>query len=338
MRIGGAYVGLGLGDSSDEIRRLKSHMRRKFSYAKNLADTGLFDQQMVDAVVDMQRRYNAAGQLPTGKYTPGIVNAETKYVCGFLPRPPKADTRPVLFTCCGTGVPWWVGPDADTARAVEDRYLWQPIGYPAQPVPMGPSIQAGRDELYVQMNKWRDRITKSGYALAGYSQGAIIVSETWEFDIKPEGGRLHWAEPFIKKAVCWGNPMREKGKAFADAGGATAPATHQGVTTKLMTDTPDWWRNYAHAGDLYTDVPDDESGENRTAIWQMIRDGNMVTGPDSLLRQILELGGVVQDANQVAEMTGMFKAMLDAGTFFAAQTGPHINYSTTAAIDYLRAA
>ena len=313
-------------------------MRKKFSYAKTLADTSIFDQQMVDAVVEMQKRYNSAGQLATGKYTAGIVNAETKYVCGFLPRPPKADKRPVLFTCCGTSVPWWVGPDADTARAVEDRYLWQPIGYPAQAVPMGPSIKAGRDELYVQMNKWRDRITASGFSLAGYSQGAIIVSETWEYDIKPESGRLHWAKPFLTKAVCWGNPTREKGKAYADAGGTLAPADHQGVTTVLMQDTPDWWRNYAHAGDLYTDVPDDESGENRTAIWQIIRDGNMISGPDSLLRQLMELGGIVQDANQIAEATGMFKAMVDALMFFGAQTGPHINYSTTAAIDYLRAA
>lgn len=338
MRIGGAYVGLGLGDSSDEIRRLKAHLRRKFGYAWALADTGLFDQQMVDLIVEMQRRYNAAGQLPTGKYTPGIVNAETKYVCGFLPRPAKVDKRPVLFTCCGTGVGWWVGPDADTARAVEDRYLWQPIGYPAQAVPMGPSITAGRDELYVQMNKHRDRITTSGCALAGYSQGAIIVSETWEFDIKPDNGRLHWAKPFIRKAVCWGNPMREKGKSWADAGGATVSSTSKGVTSVLMQDTPDWWRNYAHAGDLYTDVPDDESGENRTAIWQMIRDGNMISGPDSLLRQIMELGGIVQDSSQIAEATGMFKAMIDALMFFGAQTGPHINYSTAEAINYLKAA
>lgn len=338
MRIGGAWVGLGLGDSSDEIRRLKAHLRRKFGYASALADTGLFDQQMVDLIVEMQRRYNAAGQLPTGKYTPGIVNVETKYVCGFLPRPPRADTRPVLFTCCGTGVPWWVGPDAETARAVEDRYLWQPIGYAAQAVPMGPSIQQGRDELYVQMTKWRDRITTAGCALAGYSQGAIVVAEAFEYEIKPETGRLHWAKPFLTKAVTWGNPMREKGKAWADAGGATSPADHQGVTTVLMQGTPDWWRNYCHAGDLYCDVPDDESGENRTAIWQMIRDGNMISGPDSLLRQLMELGGIVQDSTQIAEATGMFKAMIDALMFFGAGTGPHVNYSPTAAINYLRAA
>ena len=336
MRIGGAYVGLGLGDSSEEIRKLKAHMRKKFTYAKPLADTSLYDQQMVDAVVQMQKRYKAANQI--GPHTPGIVNAETKYACGFLPRPAKPDVRGVLFTVCGTGVPWWVGPDADTARAVEYKYLWQPVGYPAQPVPMGPSIVAGRAELAVQMNRHRDRITQHGFALAGYSQGAIVVSETWEFDIKPANGSLAWAKPFLRKAVCWGNPMREKGAAWPDAGAPMAAPDHQGVTTVLMKDTPPWFRNFAHAADLYTDVPDDESGENRTAIWQVIRDGNMISGPDSLLNQFLELGGIRKDADQLSEATGMFKAMIDAVTFFGKGTGPHVNYSIGEAIDYLKAA
>ena len=337
MRIGGAYVGLGLGDSSEEIRRLKAHMRKKFSYAKNLHDTTLFDQQMVDAVVEMQNRYVAGGTLKSGKFTPGIVNAETKYVCGFLARP-QVDRRPVLFTVCGTGVPWWIGPDADVARAVEDRYVWQPIGYPAQAVPMGPSIRAGRDELYVQMNKHKDRVILYGCAFASFSQGAIVVSETWEQDIKPENGLLRWAFPHVKKSVTWGNPMRERGKVWPDAGGPVSLPAHGGVTETLMKDTPMWWRNYAHRGDLYSDCPPDESGENRTAIWALIRDGNIFQGPDSLLRQFLELAGVVQDGPQVAELTGMFKAMIDALTFFGQKTAPHLNYTTAEAITYLRAA
>ncbi len=335
MRIGGAWVGLGLGDVNEEVRQLKAHMRRKFSYAADLPDTSVYDQRMVDAVVQMQRRYRAARQI--GIHTAGIVNAETKYACGFLPRPPKVDGRPVLFTVCGTGVAWWgPGPDSDTARAVEDRYLWAPVGYPAVAIPMGPSIQAGRDELARLMGVHRERITARGCGFAGYSQGAIIVAETWEQDIKPPTGRLAWAKPFVRKAVCWGNPMRERGKSFPDAGGPMAPSNSQGVTPQLMVDTPDWWRSYAHRGDLYTDVAPDQSGENKTAIWQMIRDGNIAKGPDSLLRQLLELGGVVKDADQISETTGMFKAMIDALTFFGKQTAPHTNYSTAEAIEYLR--
>ncbi|WP_201787853.1 hypothetical protein, partial [Klebsiella pneumoniae] len=69
MRIDGQYVGLGLGDSSDEIRRIKTFMRKKFaSYAGDLADTPLYDEQMTAAVAEMQARYNTAGLLRDGLY------------------------------------------------------------------------------------------------------------------------------------------------------------------------------------------------------------------------------------------------------------------------------
>jgi hypothetical protein len=87
---------------------------------------------------------------------------------------------------------------------------------------------------------------------------------------------------------------------------------------------------------LYTDSPPDESGENRTAIWQLIRSGDLRQGPDSLLRQVLELTGAVNDGSRLAETTGMFKAMLDAIIFFGKRTGPHLNYSTAEAVAYLR--
>lgn len=336
MRIGGQYVGVGLGDVTEEVRRLRAHMRTKFSYARSLADTNVYDQEMVDAVVEMQRRYEASGKLPKGKYTPGIVNYATKIAMGFVKPPPPRDDRPVLFTVCGTGVPWWVGPDADTARAVESRYRWQPIGYRAQPVPMGPSIAEGKVELERQFAIHRAQVQRCGAALASYSQGAIIASETYEEQVKPANGRLHWALPHITKSVTWGNPSREVGKVWPDAGDTMSPLTNGGVTGNLMVSTPDWWRNYAHAGDLYSDVPADESGENRTAIWQLIRDGDIMRGPDSLLRQFLELGGIARDADAISETTGMFKAMLDAMVFFGKGTGPHINYSTAEAIAYLK--
>lgn len=336
MKVAGAWVGLGIGDVSEEVRRLKAHMRRKFSYCAGLHDTTLFDQQMVDAVVEMQRRYNAAGTLKAGSYTPGIVNVETKIVCGFIPRP-VVDNRPVLFTVCGTGVPWWVGPDADTARAVEDRYLWQPIGYPARAVPMGPSIAAGKDELENQINRHRPRIERCGMVLLGYSQGAIVATELFAEQIRPIGGRLRWSYSRIRKAVMWGNPCRERGQVSPDAGARPAGPGSQGVAPTRLADTPPWWVEYAHAGDLYADCPTDESGENRAAIWAIIRDGSIAKGPDSLLRQILELGGAM-DGSAVAEMTGLAKAMLDALVFFGAGTRPHINYSTAEAVAYLRAA
>lgn len=335
MRVGGQYVGVGLGDSTEEVRRLKAHIRTKFSYARNLRDTALFDQQMVDVVVEMQRRYESSGRLARGKYTPGVINYATKVAMGLVRLPAPRDERPMLFTVCGTGAPWWVGPDADTARAVESRYRWQPIGYPAQPIPMGPSIAEGKRELERQFNAHRDQVLACGAAFLGYSQGAIVVSEVWEEQIKPDSGRLRWAKDKMIKACTWGNPSRERGKVWPDIGGPVSPQANGGVTGNLMVDTPNWWRNYAHAGDLYADVPPNESGENRTAIWQLIRDGDIMRGPDSLLRQFLELGGISRDADQISEATGMVKAMLDAMIFFGSGTKAHINYSTAEAVAYL---
>ncbi|WAY18383.1 hypothetical protein OF855_24410 [Mycolicibacterium fortuitum] len=338
MRIGGDYVGLGLGDSSEEIRKIKAFMRKKFaSYAGGLADTPLYDDAMTATVAEMQRRYNASGLLDTGKYLPGVINAETKYVMGYLKRP-VVDTRPLLVTVCGTGVPWWVGPDADTARALEDRYFWQPIGYPAAPFPMGKSITAAIDECHVQFNRadpgfeHRARIEKYGLALAGYSQGAVVISELWENNIKPAGGTLHWAKPYLTKAVAWGNPNREQGKVYPDFGGSPmASYTSQGVSSNGMRDTPDWWRNYAHTGDLYACAEPGDSQQDKNAIWQIVRDLNVFTGPDSLLAQVIELTEM-----PIPRTIAAFKALIDAGMFFAKQTGPHVNYNPQPAIEFLR--
>ena len=330
MRIGGQYVGLGVGDSSDEIREIKAYMRKKFSYAKGLADNGDYTTAVALVVTEMQKRYRDAGKLPANKYIAGVINAETKYVMGYLERPAAPDTRGVFFTVCGTGVPWWVGPDADTARAVEHKYLWQPIGYPAAAVPMGPSIAVGRAELRTQFAVHRPRVEKFGAVLGGYSQGGCVVSEAWEQDIKPADGVLHWAMPHIKKAVVWGNPCREKGKAFPDPGGTLAPLNTSGVATPLMVDTPSWWRNYAHKGDMYAASADDESREDKTAIWQIIRGTKVFSGPDNLLKQFLEVA-----KEPVPGAIGAFKAMFDTLIFFGSGTRPHITYDPRSAIDYL---
>ena len=327
MRIGGSWVGLGLLDSSAEIQQIKAFLRKKFSYAAHLADTPLFDQQMFDVVFEMQTRYHQAGKLGPPN---GIIDVATKIVCGYLKPEQPPDTRPVLFTVCGTGVPWWVGPDADAARAVQDRWLWQPVGYRAAPFPMNQSAQEGRNELARLFDVHRIRIEKYGCALMGYSQGAIVTSECWTHDLLPDSGRLRWARSSVLKAVTFGNPMRQQGRVWADPGAAPAPSSSHGIADRLLTDTPQWWRDYAHAGDLYTDVQG-QSGENKTAIYKIVMGARVFQGPDSILAQILELTQA-----PVSEAVAMFQAIIDAGMFFVRKTGPHINYDPRPAIDYLR--
>ena len=326
MKIGGAWVGWGLGDESDEIAKFKAFLRGKFSYAKLLTDDGIFDDATLTAVLDMQKRYVAAGKLPSAS---GIIDWRTKVVSGFLKPAQPADTRPMLFTVCGTGVPWWIGPDADVARAVEGRWKWQPVGYPAAPFPMNPSVQAGRLELIRLFELHRNRIEKYGAGLIGFSQGAIVICETWLDDIFAENGRLRWAKGSILKAATFGSPMREAGKVWADAGAAPASITSHGIADRLMVNTPTWWRDYAHTGDLYAEVEGD-AGEFKTAIYKVIMGARIMQGPDSILAQVLELTQA-----PATEAIAAMQALLKAGMFFVRGTGPHLNYDTRPAINHL---
>ena len=336
MILAGKWVGLGLGDVSPEIRKIKDFMRRMYrSYAGALADTELYDDQMVSIVYVMQGKLRDSGKLPADKVN-GIIGASTKVAMGYL-KATTVDIRPVLFTVCGTGVPWWIGPDADLARAVENQYRWQPIGYPAAPFPMGPSINGGKAELRNQINLWRGQVERNGMALAGYSQGAVITSEVWEQDIEPVNGALHWAFPYVRKAVTWGNPSRELGKVYPDfAGGqAVAGPNTSGVAypTDRMTNTPPWWRDYAHKGDLYATVEQNgDAAEDKVAIWRIIRGEKWFVGPDTLLEQFLEIA-----QQPIPGAIGAFRAMLDAGMFFGKGLTPHTSYAIGPAIDYLRA-
>jgi hypothetical protein len=326
VKIGGAWVGWGLGDESDEIARFKSFMRGKFLYAKALTADGIFDDATLAAVLEMQKRYVAAGKIGSAS---GIIDWRTKVVSGFLKPAQPIDTRPMLFTVCGTGVPWWVGPDADVARAVEGRWKWQPVGYPAQPFPMNPSAQAGRLELIRLFELHRARIEKYGAGLIGFSQGAIVICETWLDDIAAETGRLRWAKSSILKAATFGSPMREAGKVWADAGALPASPTSHGIADRLMVGTPTWWRDYAHKGDLYAEVEGD-AGEFKTAIYKIVMGARIMQGPDSILAQVLELTQA-----PATEAIAAMQAILKAGMFFVRGTGPHLNYNTRAAIDHL---
>lgn len=326
MKIGGAWVGWGLGDESDEIAKFKAFLRGKFSYAKALTADGRFDDATLTAVLEMQKRYVAAGKLPSAS---GIIDWRTKVVSGFLKPAQPVDTRPMLFTVCGTGVPWWIGPDADVARAVEGRWKWQPVGYPAQPFPMNPSVQAGRLELIRLFELHRNRIEKYGAGLIGFSQGAVVICETWLDDIAAENGRLRWAKSSMLKAATFGNPMRQAGKVWPDNGAAPASPTSRGIADRLMVNTPTWWKDFAHKGDIYTEVEGD-AGEFKTAIYKVIMGARIMQGPDSILAQVLELTQA-----PATEAIAAMQAILKAGMFFVRGTGPHLNYDTRPAIDHL---
>ena len=109
---------LGKGDSSPEIRRIRAFLRRKFaSYAGHLADIELFDQELVDVVMELQSRY--------GVTVTGWIGYSDKVRMGYIQVTPPA--KSTLYTVCGTGVPWWIGPDADIGRRHWRRIVSLPV-------------------------------------------------------------------------------------------------------------------------------------------------------------------------------------------------------------------
>jgi hypothetical protein len=335
----GIYIGLAEGDVSPTVTQFKDFVRNKWNrFDATVGEGPVFTHALTGIVAELQDIYRSEGKLKPGEYIPGVINKKTKIATGFLQDDPPVDTRPLLFTFCGAGVPGWVGPDADTGRALESIYLWRWVGFDSKPVPMGPGIKMARDQFYIDANIWRDHIEKYGYSFCAYSMGSIACSEVWEFDIKPVNGRLHWMFPHFIGAAMIGPPMREVGNAIGDANGAAPPKDSGGVTEVLMKDTPATWINIAHAQDLYVNIAG-QSGEDKRAIFQVIRNasiGSVFKGADSIASQVFEIMGIKKDASRIAEIYGLFRAMWDAGMFFGKGLTPHTNYLPSTAIEHLR--
>lgn len=323
MKVNGIWAGLGLGDVDPEIARYKTFLKRKFSYAANLDDNATYTTELVEVVKKMQRAYG----LPDT----GITDYALKVKSGFLKVDPPA--KPWLFTVHGTGQPDPLGPGlpADTARAVLDKYTWQPCGnYPAAAFPMWPSITAGVSEL-VSLIAARP----GKFALAGYSQGACVVSTVLKHFIMDPSGALRHRLGDVTKVVCWGNPQRQKGFAHfdewiwpiakPDTGGIMAWDRLEGLES-----APFQMRDFAHAGDMYASNDDSDKDEYKRAICKIVMNAtDIFDGPDSLVSQLKEFS-----ERPVQEGLAMASAIIDAGKFF---TGTAHGYNIGPAIEFLRA-
>jgi hypothetical protein len=318
--VAGKWVGLGLGDSSPEVKKIKEFMAKKFpSYAGTLADTELYDQAMTNAVLEMQRRYRDAGKLAP-ELVNGIIGATTKYVMGYLKRPDVP--RHIAFSVCGTGVPWNVGYPFDLCQTLDPAH-WQhqPIGYPAQAFPMRPSYQAGVVELVRQMDLWN--CTKRTWGFVSYSQGAIVTSIVLQRVLT--GDLQQYKGTFIGGAT-FGNPMREAGHTLPggiDPGGS-------GIVTPNLVGTPDSVWDMADGkkmvnspgNDLYSTCG---AGENAAAIadqravWDIVDRYKITSLAGAIAKLLLEpsfSGGV-----------GAAEAAFGALNFFVAQgIRPHTAY------------
>lgn len=331
-----AWIGWQAGMTGLPVQRAKRVLRKKFSYAKGLDDSPFFDWATQAVLVQYQAAKNATGYQPPLR-TDGVLDYATQLALGTIDQP-HSQVVGTLFTVHGTGMPDPLGPGypADVARAVLDVWHWQPIGnWPAAAFPMGPSVQAGIAELKLQI---RNRPGK--FALAGYSQGAIITSLVAKHSIFDPRGELHDRKDDLIASVTWGNPCRQLGVANGNKASGLPIPEGRGISDDRLEETPSWWFDYAHGAncqfgrDIYTDTPDTDAGENMTAIYKVVQNISGFMGPNGLLEQIGEWMG-----NPGAELPAIFEAIYYGGQFVASQpfaTYAHCSYDLAPAIGYLR--
>ncbi|ARQ95471.1 DNA helicase [Mycobacterium phage Shandong1] len=212
-------------------------------------------------------------------------------------------SKPMLLTAQGTGVDMWTGYPADIARRMEDLYFFQPIGkYPAKVWPMGPSVKIGVDEgvdLVLQAEARPAREVPDGYALCGYSQGAWLISDLLD---EFRTGRLKHVGHKLMAGAAIGNPRRE-----LDANGG------RGISDRLIVDTPDFWAEEWEPGDIYANVPNNDVGEDMTAIFKLVRLNGLSDVID--LNSLLGLGGAVGGmfGGPLGDLIGGLNGMIRGG-------------------------
>jgi hypothetical protein len=319
--------------ASPTVHEAKRVLKKKFSYAKGLDDSDLFTEDLRSVLIEFQKRKNAVNNLSLR--TDGILDWSTQVALGVInPNPPaEKPKKGVILTVQGTFVDMWTGYPADTARAVQDLFYWQPIGnYDAQAFPMKPSYDQGIEELVLQCRKHAGKPK----VLAGYSQGAIVTSRVMKHEVLNPGGRLHDLKDEFVGGLTWGNPDREFGVANGNAFAGWPIPEGRGITDDRLDATPSWWLDFAHGAnspwkrDLYTDAPNDAAGLDMTMIWHLVENVT-ISSLSGLLVKLLE---VVQ--KPMEEIVPLFRAVLYAGAFFFTGTGPHVNYDIDPAVRYLR--
>ena len=182
--------------------------------------------------------------------------------------------RYAVLTFAGTFAAPGTGYPSDVVRAADpDRVFEVPVQSPWTfgPIPPGaPTSPSYAESVQIAVDnatRWINTHPKQTFALGGYSQGAEAASRVLAAIMT---GSLQWARPNLIGGYSFGNPWRLTGHTFpgvADPGGrgianirltaAQIPKDANGVDT--------WW-DFANRGDLYTTTPNNQAGDNITAV------------------------------------------------------------------------
>lgn len=239
--------------------------------------------------------------------------------------------KPTIFTINGWRGDMWAGPQADVGRYLSDRGLnvayWQPIGYVNNEFPLSRGVDNGLAELRHQLD-----LHRGPFLFSSWSLGSIIAVE-WYKQARAGGPQADRVGD-LRGSTTFGNPYRQRGKWAPRAGyGAVGDPGGEGIggVANNLTDTPGWWHDYAHPGDMYTCCPDGEIGENIRLVFDFV---------------LAQWNGAWWDLWHEAQewVTGallqfppLLWAIIKAITFYGGGTADHMNYDArvTGAMNYM---
>lgn len=333
MKTNGAWVGYGLGDVDPIVSQIKDLMRRKFaSYAGGLADTEVFDDQMVAAVREMQRRYG----LPVT----GIVNYVTQVKMGFVKRDP---IKPLMFTVEGHLSDLFAGPVADTARILESEghCRWQPTGYNSGAIPFdnGSGVaELARLVGATVMDNGVEFPPGTPWALGGFSQGAIVAFDFYVNYLLPDQA-LHWRLKDLRGVLAYGPPCRETNSVAPWARPWVTKTDTHGLDPHRrfglpgFPSTPTNWVDVFRSGDIFAENGDDKASEIKAAVYQAVARGDLFSNPFSIASQIANLFTV-----PMQEVLGMVMAIISGIGFLATgDQNPHYSpYNIDGGLNWMR--
>lgn len=327
----GIYVGIGEGDVSDEIAKIKAFLKPRFTPARNTLDDGpVFTAALTAEVKRIQAVRVSEGKLKAGEYIPGVINLATKYALGYLK---KEVILPLYFSIEGHMSDMWLGPVAwigEVLRA-EGRALHFPTSYDRTSLPF--KNQTGVAELTRRVGQTlQDNGVKfpagTPWAVGAFSQGSMIWYDFYHQQLAP-GKPLNWRLKDLRGAIVCGDPCREKG-VVADWITDPPPADHQGIMDKRWENTPWWMLEIARKGDRYTDNESEgEVGLYKTSVAKIITQNSWSGGPAGMLARLIDL---LSPADDLIPVTMAIIQMI----MFVGNMGVHGQYPLDPAVQFLR--
>ncbi|WP_313675231.1 peptidoglycan-binding domain-containing protein [Mycolicibacterium sp.] len=320
-----------LGSTGPEIEYWHAWFQRMYRAYAPEKDAYFSDEDAV-AVKEMQRRL----KMPETGVFDAATAERTHYV------PPAPGLQPIMFTVEGHKSDMFRGPVADTAAALESEGLChhQPIGYNNGCIPFDNA--SGVKELARLVGApFMDNLVPfpqgTPWALAGFSQGGIVVSDFY-FDYLAPGKPLDWRTPDLKAVLTYGNPCRQTDSIATWARSLiTTPGTH-GLDPKRRFGTsefpkkPDYWVDVYREGDIFAENADDKASLMKAAVYQAVARGDGFSNAYSLAAQLSRLFD-----QPVETVLGIILACVSGLAFAGDQRNPHyMPYDIRGGIDWMR--